>query len=391
MGRLINGLRDLVDPISVEQFKSHVLEHRPIFIRSASATRAEYLLPEARLNGIVAQAVHTEGRVVLTIDERIVPPQQYCTRETRQRIDPAAIRRLLDQGASLIVNEIDDLVPEIGDLAQALEWEFGTNTWVNAYVSFTRSGAFRTHYDNHDVIALQVSGAKRWFLFGDERADQPPATVQDTHTLRAGDVLFVPRGHWHRAEVSQSPSVHLTISVSGLTGADFVRSAFARLLRQEFFLNHLPRLGGEAALKRYTEETKVRLRDWVETLSASDYLLERDSERRSRARSILLGTRQPASGTGLRLALRRIPESLRRNGKSGTIDQDRIIVGGQEYALSPIVREILALMCEHPIIKFATLVELLGEDRNHPTEIVAAVIELMEHGLINRVDCDTFA
>ena len=73
------------------------------------------------------------------------------------------------------------------------------------------------HYDDHDVLILQIQGSKTWHLY--VGADLPPREIQrdkdkavvveglPTPTdvrLEAGDVLYVPRGRVHAAETSQS-------------------------------------------------------------------------------------------------------------------------------------------------------------------------------------------
>ena len=44
----------------------------------------------------------------------------------------------------------------------------GINTQVNAYLSFSKGGAFKPHWDIHDVLVVQVHGNKRWRIWNAE-------------------------------------------------------------------------------------------------------------------------------------------------------------------------------------------------------------------------------
>jgi hypothetical protein len=135
----IRGLQDFLGPERMDEFVDAYVNQSPLFVHGP-AERAAYLLGPDTLNDIVAQGVHTEGRLAATLEEKLVPRDQYTLRETPPRIDPTALKQLLVRGGSVTINEIDDIVPAIGDLAQSLEWTFGSNVWVSAYASFGRSG-----------------------------------------------------------------------------------------------------------------------------------------------------------------------------------------------------------------------------------------------------------
>ena len=174
------------------------------------------------------------------------------------------IRGILNAGASLVVDGLEDTHPKIGDLAQALELEFSSTVWANAYVTTKEGGAFDVHYDNHDVIVLQISGSKRWHLFG--RTEEfpvdlfepahAPKSEENADILCAGEVLFVPRGVWHRAEVVDSPSFHITFGIRGETGIEFVTQAVNDLTKEALFRKYLPRIGGEQLLLEHEKKLK---------------------------------------------------------------------------------------------------------------------------------------
>src|SRR6185295_12103641 len=95
---------------------------------------------------------------------------------------------------------------------------------------------FSAHYDTHDVFILQAAGSKHWRLYGSSvqlplastpypypgpDAGKPSADF----VLRAGDVLYIPRGHVHDALTSDSISLHVTLGINVYTWADLFMEA----------------------------------------------------------------------------------------------------------------------------------------------------------------------
>lgn len=151
-----------------------------------------------------------------------------------QRVHPTELHERLADGASLVVDAIDELHTPIGALAQDLEGWLRTHVQVNAYASWTSTEGFGTHWDDHDVVVVQIAGAKRWRLFGPTRTapmyrdvaepEQPPRDPVADLVLRTGDVLYLPRGWWHAVTADQgSASLHLTCGIGTHTGADLIR------------------------------------------------------------------------------------------------------------------------------------------------------------------------
>ena len=110
---------------------------------------------------------------------------------------------------------------------------------VNGYMTFGPGGAFAMHYDTHDVLVLQVDGTKHWFIYDDaedspmlEEKRQPfkarPRNVVFETILQPGDALYVPRGTYHRAAVTDTDSVHLTFGIYTAKGVHLRRLATVR-------------------------------------------------------------------------------------------------------------------------------------------------------------------
>ncbi|WP_073762437.1 cupin domain-containing protein, partial [Streptomyces sp. CB02923] len=192
------------------------------------------------LNDVMATHRMEPPRLRLSAGGEMLAQHRYAapaiTRRSTvwQRIHPAELHERLADGASLVVDAIDELHAPIGALAQELEGWLRTHVQVNAYASWTSVEGFGTHWDDHDVIVVQVAGAKRWRLFGPTRTapmyrdvaepEAPPRDPVADLVLRPGDVLYLPRGWWHAVTADQgSTSLHLTCGLGTHTGADLIR------------------------------------------------------------------------------------------------------------------------------------------------------------------------
>lgn len=252
--------KDVLAPYGVEEFLGTVWGQRTELLRGA-AGRYRELLPWSLLNDILRRGRLETPRVRLARHGEQIPAQQYTVTTplrrggsyARLRFD--ALGALLRDGATLVVDSIDELAAPVDDLAAAFERVLREKVQVNCYASFGAVHGFDTHWDDHDVLVLQVHGRKRWRVFGPTREHaayrdvaHPPAPAGDPEhdvVLEEGDALHVPRGWWHDATASDEPSLHLTFGVNRATGADLLSWLVDDLRRQEIVRADLPRFAGE--------------------------------------------------------------------------------------------------------------------------------------------------
>ena len=97
---------------------------------------------------------------------------------------------------------------------------------MNLYLSMGRELSFHPHWDDHEVIVIQLLGTKHWRVYQPEhiapvRSLHPDGTSADLAwegTLEPGAWLHVPRGWGHRVRGRGGLSAHLTIAVPRLDG-----------------------------------------------------------------------------------------------------------------------------------------------------------------------------
>jgi hypothetical protein len=154
-----------------------------------------------------------------------IPTQEYAAGEDRP-VDLPRLFALFDAGATLVLSHMHEMLPPLGSLCRGLERIFLHPVQCNVYLTPPGAQGFRVHYDTHDVLVLQVQGQKLWRFWPAPTVPfantytpwnhgPSPAEEPRTQLLRAGDVLYVPRGILHDA-VSRGvqSSLHLTISIS---------------------------------------------------------------------------------------------------------------------------------------------------------------------------------
>jgi lysine-specific demethylase/histidyl-hydroxylase NO66 len=190
------------------------------------------------------------------------------------RIDIDQLRKLYLQGETVILRKVEDFSPAIARLARAIETEMGARVQVNSYLTPPSAQAFPAHYDTHDVLVAQIQGEKLWKVYGsdsvcplnemhagdesylghkqpqfrphqhqlvpdgdarNEMDDGDPQFRESVEApeeirLKAGDLLYIPRGWIHEAVTDQVASLHLTIGVYPPLGKDLLNAALEAMV-----------------------------------------------------------------------------------------------------------------------------------------------------------------
>ena len=257
----------IVRPLAAQEFlDTRYRDKRPVLFR-AQGPRFASLSTWDALNGLLSSAVR-QGRMRLVRNGKPLPEHYYITpgfghgwRARRgslneRRVDDGRLAAFLRKGATIVMSGINELHPPLVPVADALEEALGGYAGINLYASWAATRGFATHWDDHDVFVLQVTGAKRWHLYGETRrfplerdvepnVDPPRETVWNG-VLRAGDVFYIPRGWWHDARTEPGDdgdgagSVHLSCSVLPITGLDLMVWITGRLAHHEVFRRDLP-------------------------------------------------------------------------------------------------------------------------------------------------------
>lgn len=358
---------------------------------AGSPGRFAPLLPWDELNRILEQHALEPPRLRLVRSGAWIDPRSYTEYrhrggQARPRLSAKPLTDHLRDGATLIVNDIDGLHAPLTALAESLERHFGVPVGINAYAGWGTSHGFDLHADDHDAFILQVSGSKRWLIYGSgslsDTATPPPDPLWD-QTLRDGDLLYIPRGWRHAAIPLNEPCLHLTVSVANPSAADLLawladqlrtgplgqlcvsrlardedRTAFVDRLRDAVLSALEPRI-----LQRYFESSDADRRPaphfslpWSATirgLPPDDTAVVRLTARRPLLHHVDPDTRTLELTLGGRTwrypaAMSVLLDVLREEGRSATIE--KLIASGRDTLGDQLARAFLATLIKDGLI-----------------------------------------
>jgi ribosomal protein L16 Arg81 hydroxylase len=177
-----------------------------------------------------------------SLNGKLLTPRDISSKQTRNNtwdIDEEKMSELIQHDATIIIETIHKLHPNLYNLISNLSDEFGETINVNAYCSSAGKRGFDKHTDAHEVFVLQIEGTKEWEIFDIENIfpveNQLNSSIEDkeypskVYTLEKGDLFYVPRGTWHRAFAKDEASLHLTIGIKCRTGLSVMNRLFSEL------------------------------------------------------------------------------------------------------------------------------------------------------------------
>lgn len=247
--------------------------------------------------------LYDDIRQLLPLDVTYVRAFPRPDGKSAKRINPIMITReqimpLYDAGFTIYFHSLSS--PKFTPWTEALDRELGLApgaTRVSAFASRHGPGV-PTHFDPNDNFVIQSKGVKRWriapnlhvkhpttglVLGGDDSEDAVPEPPNQFPTrmpaqhevidLRPGMVMFVPRGHWHKCETTETESLHFNIQ----TGLARWKDLASFVLQKKIPINDEPMRAGitdlfeKGALKpAVRKELLARLQALVNELTEAD-------------------------------------------------------------------------------------------------------------------------
>jgi hypothetical protein len=268
---MIADLAALLAPLTPERFFADHFDKAPLHVRGTPEKFAQ-VLSWRQVNRLLDMThIWTGTSLKLVMDSQAIPPEQFCTRTTGrdggQVLQPDAklVQGWIAKGASIVMNDVDSLTPGLASVSNALESAGLGKAQANVYISWQSHKAFRTHYDTHDVWAVQVEGEKDWNIWegraewpiphpafkGQPQAhhDQARGKLRGVVKMKPGDLLYLPRGWYHDALAEAPASVHVAYGVHAPLGMDLMNILLERVLYEAEFRKPLPRQDGSAPAK----------------------------------------------------------------------------------------------------------------------------------------------
>jgi ribosomal protein L16 Arg81 hydroxylase len=269
----------LLHPISVETFLAEIWAKTHYHVARHCADYFETVLPGPSLTEDLV-AVFCQESSALRLMRETDKKGADSYRLDDGSLDLVGIRNDFADGYTIVLDGVERHIRAIAALSQSIEVELNFPVQVNAYITPPRSQGLVPHYDDHDVLILQIQGSKTWHIY--EGVDVPPREIQREKDkavgiedlpspidlqLEAGDVLYLPRGKVHEAETNSEPSIHLTVGVHAPTalmlavGALYAQSFHDDRLNAQLPPRHLDDADQRAALDALMRDTVKTVED----------------------------------------------------------------------------------------------------------------------------------
>ncbi len=365
-----------------ERFAAEHWNTRPLLVRAADRRPEpggvegfDDLLSASAVDELLSQRALRTPFFTMVADGQGLPRSSF-TRATNaggQRItdvaDPDGIAGAYAGGATVVLQAVHRVWPPLGAFCRDLAGELGHQTQTNVYITPPGAQGFKPHHDTHDVLVLQVDGAKHWTIhppavelplksqpstqLGPDPVGGRPPEIDVV--LEPGDALYLPRGWLHSAQTTDQRSIHLTVGLLATTWADVLTDLVAGAGKDDVALRRalaLPSADDADGIDGADDVAGFRAaaRAWVDSLD--DDAVRRVVARRRRgavpaepvsplaqdaaARSLDRGTTvRPRTGLHPRL--------------SAVGDRAEVVVGERTVSFPAWTQAALALAVEQPV------------------------------------------
>ncbi len=266
MDRQILTFRELIAPVEPERFFAEYYRKKPLYIPGPPEKFAAAYSWDV-LNDLLEMTIlWNEQTLELTQGGKGLLAEHYCYQGTDRdnkasdNVDYRRMYEYLRQGATLTLNFVERLTPELRALSQTLAAVLCAPVNCSSFCSWPMRPGYAPHFDSTQVFVCHVEGTKRWRVYegrmpaaaqismgkpGDYPADfhdRAKGQVMETPVLTPGDVLYLPSGQYHEAMADSEPSLHLSFAVRHMVVQDFINLLAIDLPKDEFFRQFLPAL-----------------------------------------------------------------------------------------------------------------------------------------------------
>lgn len=265
---------DLIAPMGAAEFFGDYWGKRPVHFPAIGAGKRPHFGWD-HLNALFRIRPHwTENNIKLIMNSQPVSPDFYMEGQGLKLANIKQVENFTAMGASLVVDAVQQISPEIRVLTDMLTERFGALAGANFYASFQGVRAFASHFDTHEVLAIHCEGQKRWRIY-ENRADNPLETLSGEGAqkmidaakgavmmdvvMNPGDMLYIPRGYFHDAIATDTASLHLTLGFAPLNGKQLLNLLEDLVIEDSAFRAYLPLANEGGALSDRLGELGGRL------------------------------------------------------------------------------------------------------------------------------------
>lgn len=236
------SLEDLIAPTTLHDFFNRIWEKSLLLLRRNDSTYYNSLMTLADFDSCLHSAMDSPSKML----QVIAPPgsgrkSQLTTAAgiPRDRLYEAYL-----SGNSIRLIDVEKYWPPIDRLLASMRESFAGQVGANVFLTPPGSQAFAVHFDPVDSFIVQLAGSKKWHIWEPtylqpmaipiseryldkiiEKCEEDKLTPCEEVLLEAGDVMYMPRGFYHKAIAQDELSLHITLYIRPLYWLDFFRRA----------------------------------------------------------------------------------------------------------------------------------------------------------------------
>jgi len=295
-GGTVDSLESLLAPVTLDTFLTEHLDKKPLHVRGGAAKFARMMSWDVLTMLLNQRVLWNPSTLSMVMDAVTLPPQEFCRNDRTMDgqvgrvVDQERVRGWLQRGASLVLNRIETLTPELRAFVDGLARDMCVTAQCNLYCSWRGHQAFPSHFDTHDVFAVHIAGEKRWNIYqrhfespvlhpkfkslDQAFHEQHKGPVSQVVDMEPGDLLYIPRGYYHDAMASSTGTIHIAVSALPLLGLDILTALFERGLMDPVARGSIPNpaLQGEAAFEAYLDKLVERVGEFFAEPSFRDHI-----------------------------------------------------------------------------------------------------------------------
>jgi hypothetical protein len=166
----------LLQPLAVETFVDEVWGATHYHVKRCCAGYFDSLLQGASAVEELLELFRGEPSTVHLLRGKDKKTGSDSYRLVDGSLDLVGIRNDFADGYTIVLGGVERYVRAIASLAHSIEVELNFPIQVNAYITAPATQGLIPHYDDHDVLILQIQGSKIWHLY--DGPDVPPHKLQ---------------------------------------------------------------------------------------------------------------------------------------------------------------------------------------------------------------------
>ena len=247
------------------------------------------------LNEMLSIRSHWNNKnFIMMLDKQNVKYTDYSslfleTSGQNLRPDVDKVQNWISKGASIVLNEIDNLNASLINIANELQNMTNGRCQGNLYFSMQSRQAFGPHCDPHDVFAIHFEGEKVWNIYENieinpinhpmfkpsaEERIKRAGKIIDQITLKPGDLLYLPRGQYHDALASKSGAIHIAFGLTYVKPIDLLPLFYEKSIPNDFMRKDLKINATKDDLKNDLKKLSIELQKIINSDETLDLVTE---------------------------------------------------------------------------------------------------------------------